>query len=225
MEIHNRKWISSVALLALDQLSAGVIVTDSCGRVIEMNRAAEAIVQLEDGLLVRDGRFCARRVFETSKVAKLIDDATTEGKSRLAAGRMLIGRSDGSPAHVLTVTPLLADLAIDDRRFAMIVIVDPARRSPSEADLAEFFGLSPAEARVAAALLTGSRLSDIAANSGVQVTTVRTQLRSILRKVGVKRQFDLLRVLSGTGMSAIPASEWWLDAALAVAQIPVSFAA
>src|SRR2546423_933723 len=91
-EIHNRRWISSVALLALDQLGAGVIVTDGRGLVIEMNRAAEGIVQLEDGLLIRDGRFCARRVFETAKVAELIAGATAEGKSRAAAGGMLIGR-------------------------------------------------------------------------------------------------------------------------------------
>jgi DNA-binding CsgD family transcriptional regulator len=107
----------------------------------------------------------------------------------------------------------------------MIVVVDPARHCPSQRDLAEFFGLSPAETRVAAALMTGKRLSDIAAISGVQITTVRTQLRSILRKVGVKRQFDLVRMLSGTGISSISLSAWWLDSALAVAQIPVSLAA
>jgi hypothetical protein len=47
------------------------MVIDDCGLVVEMNRAAEAIVQLEDGLLIRDGRCCARRVFETAKVANL----------------------------------------------------------------------------------------------------------------------------------------------------------
>jgi DNA-binding CsgD family transcriptional regulator len=87
------------------------------------------------------------------------------------------------------------------------------------------FGLSPAEARVAAALMRGISLSDAAAASGVQITTVRTQLRSILRKVGVKRQFDLVRLLTGTGMTSISVSAWWFDAALAVAQMPMSFAA
>jgi DNA-binding CsgD family transcriptional regulator len=88
------------------------------------------------------------------------------------------------------------------------------------------FGLSPAEARVAAALMMGKSLADIAAAFGVQITTVRTQLRSILRKVGVKRQFDLVHILSGTGISSsIPLSAWWFDAALAVTQIPGNFAA
>jgi DNA-binding CsgD family transcriptional regulator len=199
------------------------MVIDDCGLVIEMNRAAEAIVQHDDGFLIRDGRFYARRAFETAKVAKLIAGAT-EGKSRAAGGRMVIGRSAGLPPYMLTVTPLAAD-PVDGRRFAMIVLVDPARHCPSARDLTEFFGLSPAEARVAAALMIGKSLSNIAATYGVQITTVRTQLRSILRKVGVKRQFDLVRVLSSAGISSISLSAWWFDVALAVAQIPASFAA
>jgi DNA-binding CsgD family transcriptional regulator len=115
--------------------------------------------------------------------------------------------------------------SVDDQRLAMIIIVDPARYVPSEKDLADLFGLSPAEARVAAALMAGKSLADIAAASGVQITTVRTQLRSTLRKVEVKQQFDLVRILSGTGMSSMSFSAWWFDAAFAAMQIPVSFAA
>lgn len=213
----------AVALQALDQLGAGVIVTDNSSLVVEMNRAAQAMVEREDGLVVRDGRFEARRVFETAKAAKLITDATAAGGS-CAAGRLLIGRCDGLPAYTVTITPLRANLAVSDRRFAMIVIVDPAQCSPSETDLAEFFGLSPAEARVAAGLMTGKSLSDIAAASSVQITTVRTQLRSILRKVGAKRQVDLVRIFSCIGISSTSLSECWFDIALAVTQIPLSFA-
>jgi DNA-binding CsgD family transcriptional regulator len=221
--IHNRRSIPSVEGRALDQLCAGVIVTDDTGLIIETNRAAEAIAQLGDGLFIREGRLCARRVFETTKVARLIAGATEE-KSRLAGGRMVIGRSDGLPPYTLAVMPLHA-ASVDDRRLAMIIIVDPAQYVPSERDLADLFGLSPAEARVAAALMTGKSLANIAAVSGVQITTVRTQLRSILRKVGVKRQFDLVRILSSTGISSsIPLSAWWFDAALAAAQISVNAA-
>jgi DNA-binding NarL/FixJ family response regulator len=44
--------------------------------------------------------------------------------------------------------------------------------------------------------MTGKKLSDIAATSGVRITTLRSQLSSILHKVGVDRQADLVRVLS-----------------------------
>ena len=223
-DIHNRRSIPSIERQALDQLCAGVIVTDDAGLIIESNRTANAIVQLADGLLIREGRLCARRIFETSKMARLIA-AATEEKSPVGGARMVIGRCEGLPPYVLAVMPLHA-APVDDQRLAMIIIVDPARYVPSEKDLADLFGLSPAEARVTAALMTGKSLADIAAASGVQITTVRTQLRSILRKVGVKRQFDLVRMLSSTGISSsIPLSAWWFDAALAAAQIPANFAA
>jgi PAS domain-containing protein len=85
-EFHNRIWRHSVALGALDQLCAGVIIADNGGQVIEMNRAAESIVRLEDGLNVRNGQLCARRTFETAKVAKLIAGATADAKLGATAG-------------------------------------------------------------------------------------------------------------------------------------------
>jgi DNA-binding CsgD family transcriptional regulator len=218
----NGKSPPGVAVQALDQLAAGVIVTDSGAAVVEMNRAGESIVRSEDGLLIREDRLCARRVFETTKIEKLISAATAEGKPGAAAGRMLIGRSDALPAYVLTVAPLRAGFAINERRLALVVVVDPVRHAPSETDLAEFFGLSPAEARLAAAMMAGKRLSAIAADRGVQITTVRTQLASILKKVGVKRQSDLLRVLSSTGIGSVSLAAGWLDVALDLLQLPLS---
>jgi hypothetical protein len=88
--------ISAVSTQALDHLAAGVIVTNSCAGVIQINRAAESIVRLEDGLLIRNGQLCAGRVFETARVAKLIAGATAEDNSGAAAARMLVGRSDVS---------------------------------------------------------------------------------------------------------------------------------
>jgi DNA-binding CsgD family transcriptional regulator len=56
--------------------------------------------------------------------------------------------------------------------------------------------LTLTEGRLAAALLSGRKLRDIAADAQVGIATLRTQLSSILRKVGVDRQADLIRVLS-----------------------------
>jgi DNA-binding CsgD family transcriptional regulator len=127
----------SVALRALDQLCAGVIVTDNTGLVIETNWAAETIIELGDGLFIREGRVSARRVFETGRLVQLIA-AATEEQTRMAGGRMVIGRCDGLPPYVLAVMPLHA-APVDDRRFALIIIVDPVRYVPSANDLVELF--------------------------------------------------------------------------------------
>jgi DNA-binding CsgD family transcriptional regulator len=109
---------------------------------------------------------------------------------------MRVQRHDGHPPYILTVAPLGADLSVYGRPLALIVLADPDQQSPSERDLAEFFGLSPAESRLAVALLAGKKLREIALDWGVQITTLRTQLSSILRKTGVTRQVDLIRLLS-----------------------------
>jgi DNA-binding CsgD family transcriptional regulator len=80
--------------------------------------------------------------------------------------------------------------------------------------------LSPAEARLAAALLTGKTLAQIAAGAGVRITTLRTQLGSILRKVGAERQSDLIRILSSTGIGTVCFSAGWFNMAEAVTQMP-----
>jgi DNA-binding CsgD family transcriptional regulator len=109
---------------------------------------------------------------------------------------MLVGRRGGRVPYILTVAALGVELAVYERPLAMILVADPDASSPSERDLAEFFGLSRAESRLTAALLIAKRLREVAADSGVQITTLRTQLSSVLRKVGVSRQAELIRVLS-----------------------------
>jgi DNA-binding CsgD family transcriptional regulator len=180
---------------ALDQLAAGVIISDGDGRVVEMNRAAEHVLRRDDGLTVRQGKLCALRVFDHDKLARFIAVAA-HGKTPAAVARMLVGRRGGRVGYMLTVAPLGVELAVYERPLAMILVADPDARTPSERELAEFFGLSPAESRLAMALLAGKTLRDIAAASGVQITTVRTQLGSILQKVGVTRQSELIRILS-----------------------------
>jgi len=200
VELGSLGWNSSIALTVLDQLAAAVIVTDGNGRVIEINRAAERILQRDDGLTVRNGKVAALHILDSARLEALIAAATAEQKTGAAIGRMRIRRHDGHPPYMLTVAPLSADLAVYERPLAMIVLADPDEHTPSERELAEFFGLSPAESRLAVALLAGKRLGEIASDFGVQITTLRTQLSSILQKTGVTRQVDLIRLLSSVSV-------------------------
>ena len=202
-ELGSLGWEPAIALRALDQLAAAVIVADSDGRVIQTNRAAERVLQRGDGLTVRDGKLGALHVFDSERFDASIAAAAAEQKTGAAIGRMRIRRHDGHPPYMLTVAPLGADLALYGRSLALIVFGDPDEKTPSERELAEFFRLSPAESRLAVALLAGKKLVEIAGDFGVQITTLRTQLSSILRKTGVTRQVDLIRLLSNVPM--IPA--------------------
>jgi DNA-binding CsgD family transcriptional regulator len=191
--LHGLAWKSSAALLSLDQLAAGVIVSEGDGRVLEMNGIAERIVSCGDGLTCRQGKLVARRAFETARLASLI--AAAGNRSGGSIGRMAVARPSGRTPYLLTVTRLGPHLGAYNRALVLTLIIDPDARLPAPNHLTELFGLSPAESRLAIALMSGERLRDIAPHLGVEVATLRTQLSSIFRKVGVKRQSDLLQIL------------------------------
>jgi DNA-binding CsgD family transcriptional regulator len=56
--------------------------------------------------------------------------------------------------------------------------------------------LSKAEAELALALLDGKTAEEIATERDVRLSTIRSQLRSILEKTGTHRQSDAVRLLS-----------------------------
>lgn len=89
------------------------------------------------------------------------------------------------------------DLAPAARRGA-IAFVAPDREAAGDASrmYRETFGLTPAEARLAALLKDGLSLKEAAAELGISVNTARNQIRSVFEKLGVNRQSDLIRHLT-----------------------------
>lgn len=194
-------WQSTVALHALEQMAAGVVVADASGRLLECNAAAERILGRDDGIQVRHGLISTRRVFETSKLIKMIA-AAAKRQGETSAGHMLVVRSGGAP-YAVTVTPLSPGLSSYERPLAMVLIADPDEHKPPQQVLSDLYGFSRAEGLLAVALMRGQKLSDVARDRGVSISTIRTQLSSILKKVGAERQADLVRIFATTQMADI----------------------
>lgn len=188
-------WKSAVVARAFDQVSTGVIIVDAYGSVIEMNGLAERVVRRGDGLIFQHGALAAARVFETAKLAGAIASAT-KPEPAATSSRILIGRQGGKHDYLLAISPLGVELGFYSDPMALIIVVDPEARCPKADDLSAYFGLSFAESRLAIQLMSGQALGAIAAESGASKATLRSQLRSILKKVRVERQADLFLVLA-----------------------------
>lgn len=65
---------------------------------------------------------------------------------------------------------------------------------PGLEELAAFFSLTPAEARVLAALVGGHSPAEYATATGVATATVRNQINSLMRKMSCSRQSELVRL-------------------------------
>ena len=198
---------SAIVSGRIDHLAAAVMFTDTDGRIVETNQAAERILRLGDGLTIRNGQICARRNFETAKLAELIAHATGATGRHPSAGCLLIGREGGHPAYIVRVAPVTAGLVGYDLPMAMVLVSAPDENRISESELAELYGLSPAESRLAVAVAYGKRLNELAGEFGVQITTLRTQLSSVLKKCGVERQSDLVRLISNIPIVRLMPSE------------------
>ena len=197
VELIDAGYRSAIASGGIEPIAIGAIFTDADGRIVETNEAGERILCLGDGLTMRHGEIGARRRFEATKLAHLIAGAaaTTAGDRGPSAGCTLIGRDGGRPSYVVRVAPTNAGLAGYDHPLAMILVSAPDEDRVTEHDLAELYGLSPSESRLAMALAHGQRMTDLAGEYGVQITTLRTQLSSVLKKCEVERQSDLVRLI------------------------------
>ena len=89
------------------------------------------------------------------------------------------------------------DLPEEARRGA-IAFVAPDREAAGDATrmYRETFGLTPAEARLAAHLKDGYSLKEASAKLNVSINTARNQIKSVFEKLGVNRQSDLIRHLT-----------------------------
>ena len=115
---------------------------------------------------------------------------------------MSVSRPDGRAPLRVFLAPLAAARAGAfsssslRRRPAVIVFVSvPENNVTPPAELLEhLWGLTPTEARLAAALVEGRTVSDFLDESGISDNTARTHLKRVFHKAGVTRQSELIRL-------------------------------
>ena len=203
-------------LAPLDNLRAGVVLTNAQARVVFANAAAQGILQQSDGLEIgRGGLLMAARPDETARLRALVKSAAgvalrsvrqagrEEGQAAAGSSARLSRPSEATPFEVL-VTPLRAaglseSFAVHRQALAMLLIVDPDEAVGIEAAaLRQMYGLTAAEARLTLRLLPGRDLPTAAAALGISVHTAKTLLARVFMRTGTNRQSELVgKILRG----------------------------
>ena len=183
---------------ALNCLDQGIVLLDQSGNCLFVNVVAQRIVDRREGLSIIKSRLWVTSPSERARLNAFVQQSCTNNFVKGKGGSVAVSRPDKKPLSV-SVHRFSCDNLTAPRRAAVIVfITDPEQsvKATTEAMLSRY-GLTTAELRLTKLLLGGHSLSEAAEQNEVTRETVRSQLKSIFDKTGVRRQTELLRLLSG----------------------------
>ncbi len=194
------------ALETLDQMGQAVVLIGRSGRIVWMNRFADRLIDQRDGLLVMDGELRAKTPQNTAELHQLIRSASQiADRLRVRPGGMMtIERPSLTRAYQLLVTPLPGGAALaigasvlKNVPVAAVFIVDPETNpAPRAQVLARLYNLTPAEARLATALASGTSIRHYAEQGKLSIHYVRWLLKQVEAKTCTRRIADLIRLLT-----------------------------
>jgi DNA-binding CsgD family transcriptional regulator len=200
IDLHESKADSFAALF--DSLADGVLLVDARARIVFANTAAQAM--LADGNILRDagGKLsaldsAADRSLRSVFAAALGGDAEV-GVEGVALP--LLSKGDNQwLAHILPLTSGARRRAGIEYSATAAVFVRNVQLDtpPLLKTVATLYRLTPRESRVLQALVEVGGVPAVADELGVSAATVRTHVKNLFEKTGMRRQADLVKLISG----------------------------
>ena len=199
-EVRRQHAERQAAIEALDVAPIGVFTVDRAGTIVRANRYAQTVLASGEGLARSEGGLVLERPGQRTKLRDIL---TPNNRSRTNVGLPeLVLYTIPRVRRQRPLTCLIAPIAgsdtgrTDGGPAALVFVSDPERTVAFEPmRIARLYGLSRAEARVAALLARGLRLEEIGEQLGIAYETVRKHLKQIFTKTGVSRQAELVRML------------------------------
>jgi len=194
---------SLVARQLLDALTQPVLLIDDTQYVHHANAAALQLLDAGGVMAERRGTLNLRRARDSGRLNAALRQLGLTGNlaPEDASGKVVFRVADqtGEESHLVVAIAVRPNetMAVFGFSPRAILLFHPLKGSQGLDPLivGHAFGLTPAEARVAAAIAGGASIASVAKARALSVETIRSQLRSIFLKVGVSRQADLARVL------------------------------
>ena len=184
-------------LRGLDQVAQAALALDGAGRVIGANPRAEAL--FDAAFRVADGGLRIADPRARDEVAALVA-ALSPGRAP-PPGPILVAWRDRRPLvlRALALAESVRSPFLGARALLLVTDLEAERR-PDPALLTQIFGLTAAEARLAALLAGGASLDEAADGLGLAVETVRSQIKAVVAKTGTGRQGALVSLLGAPGL-------------------------
>lgn len=183
---------------ALEAVAVAAFLCDQRGQVRALTPAAEALVGRGQPLSLQQGVLKAGTAAQARQLAAAIERAAVALSGVAApASTTLVLHGEGESRAIVDISALPVDIGNFRFRPRVLVTVRGQGARPPDQGLLlrSLFGLSQTEAAVASALGRGDSQEEIAQARHRSLETVRVQVRSIYRKLGVRRQAELVALL------------------------------
>lgn len=185
----------------LDRLRIGVVVLDGTAGVLGMNSTARDILSAGDAVVARDGVLDAVSTADRDGMRRLVDTTVEPSGAPDGRGLSLPRGERRRPLEVVGLSLRAVGSAEGaDGPAGLLLLHDPDLPCATHREqlMRELYRLTPAEARVATALIEGRTVDEASAALGLSRHTVRTHVKHVLAKTSARSQTDLVRrVLAG----------------------------
>lgn len=189
----------NAVLSLLDRMPISLVLVDAKLQVIETNRLADEMLSSEGGLQITEnilnlGDGNNERLLKAVEVMAKHDPAITRGQS------LSITNEDTQKNIMLFLAPIRQHSS--QQRASVAIFISQRKSLPLSLskEFSNQYGLTNKELEVAEQLVRGLSVKDISNKSAVTQHTIRTQVKSVLKKTATSRQAELVSLVYN-GMS------------------------
>ncbi len=183
--------------------NVAVLVLDSDGLIRSRNQAAEALLRSGDAITSAQNRLRATCPVSDATLSLLLRDARpgfNSGNSTKLQAALRRSKGPALIASVSTLSERVSSARVDGPRPGVLVVIHDPLCSIDlglvESKLRSLYGLTAAEARVAALVGSGHSASQAALPLRITPGTARFQLKQIYAATGLSSQRELVRLVA-----------------------------
>jgi len=196
--ISGRRAGGGIAAMA-DRLRLGMILCTREGELRWSNHAAELAIGRSTILTLAGSRIRCNRPSASAQWLRLL------GTDRPSGEAAFLADANGHTIQIMAfpaggATP---DICAEEELVSLILLDSAQGPSLGTETVRSLFGLTGAEANLAAALCDGTSLNQYATEHGIAVGTARVHLKRILGKTDSARQADLVRKMCGSVIAQV----------------------
>lgn len=186
---------------AMNQFMLGTLILDRNGKIVASNRVAREKIEQHDELNMHSGALVITNKKTHQQLYTALADIEQGSNNKPPMPRTLTVKLNSASALGLMIRPVRPEdtLAHPAHAHAVVFISDSQETQEiSSETLAELFGFTGSESKVAAYLANGHTLTEAAEALSISVNTAKSHIRNIYEKTGVNKQTKFIQLVSNS---------------------------